>query len=84
MLGVIANKVIPEKRERITKALIQGLANTGQRFLGAIPYDPSITYPRVRQVAEAVNAEVLCGEQALEKRVSNILVAAMEPQNVLP
>ena len=84
MLGVVANKIIPEKRDRIARALAQGLANMGQRFLGAIPYDRSITYPRVRQVAQAVNAEVMSGEEGLHRRINNVIIAAMEPQNVLP
>ena len=83
MLGVVANKILPDKRERIAQALEQGLNNMGQRFLGAIPYDPSITHPRVRQVAEAVQAEVLCGEQFLDRRINHFLIAAMEPQNVV-
>lgn len=84
MLGVVANKVYPEKRDRIAKALAQGVANMGHRFLGAIPFDESITYPRVGQIAKEIDAEVLCGEDALERRIEHVLVAAMEPQNVLP
>ncbi len=84
LLGVIANKVFPDKRERIAEALKQGLANMNQRFLGAIPFDPSITYPHVAQIAKVLKAEVLCGDEALGSTVDQILVAAMEPQNVLP
>lgn len=84
VLGIIANKVIPEKRERVERALARGLENLGHRLLGAIPYDRSITYPRVRQVADAVRAETLCGEHGMDRRVNKILVAAMAPQNVLP
>ncbi len=84
ILGVVANKVFPDKRDRIARALEQGLANMGHRLLGAIPYDQSITYPRVSQIAEVVKAEVLAGEDGLDRRVEHIMVAAMEPQNVLP
>lgn len=84
VLGVIANKVFPDKRERIEQALAQGLSNMGLPLLGVVPYEASLTYPRVRQVAGMLEAEVLCGHQALESRIENVLVAAMEPQNVLP
>lgn len=84
ILGVVANKVWPDKRDRIDKALRQGLANMGLRLLGTIPYDPILTYPQVGQIASALNAKVICGGPALDTHVENILVAAMEPQNVLP
>jgi len=84
VIGVIANKVFPEKRDRIEKVLRQGLSNMGLKLLGAIPYDEGLTYPRVGQVVDVLSAQILCGEQALNTRIENILVAAMEPQNVLP
>lgn len=84
VVGVIANKVFPEKRDRIEKSLRQGFANMDLKLLGAVPYDRSLTYPRVGQVADTLSAQVLCGEQALNTRIENVLVAAMEPQNVLP
>ena len=84
ILGVVANKVWPEKRDRIEKSLRQGLANMGLRLFAAVPFDPVLTYPQVGQIAKALDAEVLCGEAALDTYVRNVLVAAMEPQNVLP
>jgi len=84
VIGVVANKVWPEKRQHIEEMLRQGLANLGLRFLGAIPYDARLTYPQVGQIARELGAEVVCGERFLDRQVHNILVAAMEPQNVLP
>ncbi|MFA5865193.1 MAG: AAA family ATPase [Phycisphaerae bacterium] len=84
VVGVVANKVIPEKRERITQALDRGLANMGLKLLGSIPYDETLTYPRMRQVAQNLSAQVLSGESAMDVRIDNTIVAAMEPQNVLP
>jgi len=84
ILGVMANKVFPDKLDRIARAVGQGLANMGERFLGAVPFEQNITYPHVEQLAKLLKAEVLCGEEALGRRVEHILVAAMEPQNVVP
>ncbi len=84
ILGVMANKVFPDKLERIAKAVGQGLANMGERFLGAVPFEENITFPHVGQVAKLLKAEVLSGEEALGRRIKHILVAAMEPQNVVP
>jgi BioD-like phosphotransacetylase family protein len=84
VIGVVANKVWPDKCDHIGRVLKQGLGNMGLRFLGAIPFDATLTYPRVGQIARELGAEVLCGERFLDKQVHNILVAAMEPQDVLP
>lgn len=85
MLGVVINKVYAEKLLRLKKSLKQGLHNLGLDFLGIIPYEKKLTFPRVGQIARRLKAQVLCGEEALdETRVEHILVAAMEPENLLP
>jgi hypothetical protein len=84
VIGVVANKVWPEKHDHIEEMLRQGLANLGLRFLGAIPYDARLTYPQVGQIARELGAVVLCGEEFLGRNIQNVLVGAMEPQNVLP
>jgi dethiobiotin synthase len=84
VLGVIVNKVLPEKLSRVEHALRQGLENMGLQLIAAIPYDAPLTYPRVGQLMKTLDARVLCGEAALGSIVENVLVAAMEPQNVVP
>jgi hypothetical protein len=84
VLGVVANKVPRVSLSEQTQLLDTGVRNLGYRFLGAIPYEPQFTYPRVRQAAEALHAEILSGENSLDRRVNSILIAAMGPQNVLP
>jgi len=82
--GIIVNKVWPEKIDRIHKSVGQGLANMGLKLLGVMPYDPTLTFPEVDQVAKAVSAKVLSGEALLNTHIENVLIAAMAPQNVLP
>lgn len=84
VLGVIVNKVFPDKWKRLRENLTRGLGNKGLSLLGVIPYEESLTYPRIRQIAQALQAQVLCGEQEINTRVENVIVAAMEPQNFLP
>ena len=49
-----------------------------------MPYESSLTHFSVGQLAEEFNYRVLCGTQALSNRIENVVVAAMEPQNVVP
>ncbi|MDP6380031.1 MAG: AAA family ATPase, partial [Phycisphaerae bacterium] len=42
VLGVVLNKVLPEKYDRIKKAVAKGLEHLGTRLLGAIPVIPAL------------------------------------------
>jgi len=83
ILGVIVNKVLPEKYERVKKALTQGLRNKGIRLLGVIPLDPLLISPTIGQVMNLLKMELLSGQGSLNRRVKNAIVAAMEPYNMV-
>ena len=83
VLGVIINKVLPEKYEKVRKALFQGLKNKGIRLLGVIPADPILSSPTIRQVMNQLNLELLCGKSTIDTHVKATIVAAMEPQNMM-
>lgn len=83
VLGVILNKVLPEKLEMVKDTVSKGLELLGTQLLGAIPYDPTLTYFTVGQLAEAFKYNVLCGEDALSNRIEHTVIAAMEPQHVM-
>ncbi len=81
--GVIQNKVMPEKYDKVTEAVSKGLENMGTKLLGAIPYEPMLTKYTISQIAEMFKYEVFSGVSSLNNRIEHIIVAAMEPQNVL-
>jgi len=83
VLGVIVNKVLPEKFERIKEILTVGFQRKGLRLLGCIPMDPLLRDPTVEQVMQKLKLRLLCGKQNLNKRICNTIVAAMEPANMV-
>jgi BioD-like phosphotransacetylase family protein len=83
VLGVILNKILPEKYDRIKNTVDKGLKLLGTRLIGAIPYDRSLTTFTVGQVAEEFKYQILCGADALSNVIESTAIAAMEPQNVL-
>ncbi|OGX27532.1 MAG: hypothetical protein A2787_09285 [Omnitrophica WOR_2 bacterium RIFCSPHIGHO2_01_FULL_48_9] len=83
VLGVIVNKVLAEKYEKIKKTVEQGLKNKGIRLLGMIPWDSLLKAPTVEQVRGLLGLKLLCGEDNLDRRVHHTIVAAMEPQNMI-
>ncbi len=83
ILGVIINKVLPEKYRKIKTTLEQGLKNKGIRLLGIIPVDPVLKSPTVRQVMNQAGLGLLCGKENLDTHINHTIVAAMEPQNMI-
>lgn len=81
--GVIQNKVIPEKYEMVTKTVAKGLENMGSKLIGAMPFESTLTSYTISQIADMFEYEVFSGVNSLNNRIEHILVAAMEPQNVL-
>jgi len=83
VLGVIINKVLPGKYDKIKAITQKGLEKKGINFFGMIPFQESLTYPTMEQIQEASRSSVFCGGEYLDKKVVNILVAAMEPYHAL-
>jgi len=78
LAGVIVNKVLPEKYDKISKLVRRGLERKGLEVLGVIPYYPELSYPTIRQILEETDLKLLCGEGSLNNRVSKILIGAMQ------
>ncbi len=83
VLGVVINKVLPDKFDKINRLVRKGLNRKGIKVLGVIPYSPMLSYPTIKQIVEETDFEVLCGKAALENHVSKIIVGAMKPSDAL-
>ena len=83
VLGVIVNKVRPDKYQKIKRTVGQGLKNKNLRLLGVIPTDPILSSPMVEQIMEQLDLKLLCGKQNLSYHVEHTIVAAMEPHNMI-
>jgi len=83
IIGVVINKVLPEKYEKIKQITRIGLEHKGMKLLGVIPFQKELTYPTMEQIMEATGAKILCGKEFLQRKAVNILVGAMEPYHAL-
>ena len=83
VLGVVINKVLSEKYDKIRRMTQKSLTNKGINLLGVMPFEKRLTYPTMRQIQEACGASIFCGEKYLKRKVFNILVGAMEPYHAL-
>lgn len=83
VLGVIVNKVLPNKFEKISRLVRKGLKRKGIDVLGVIPYEPMLSQPTIEQILDETDFEVLCGKDYLERAVSQVIVGAMQPHDAV-
>lgn len=83
VLGVIINKVLPGKFDKINRLVRRGLERQGIKVLGVIPYNPMLSRPTIEQIYEETDFELISGKDYLERPVSQVIVGAMEPEDAL-
>lgn len=83
VLGVIVNKVMPEKFGKISRLIRKGLKAKGIEVLGVIPYNSSLSYPTIRQILEETDYKTLfvSADEALDNHVAKIVIGAMHPKD---
>ena len=82
ILGIIINKLAQKDIQKLT----EHLRNTYQKnnyLFSVIPYNKRLDSPRMREVAEQLQAKVLYGEKRLNNLVFNYLIAAMQMQHAI-
>ena len=84
VIGVIINGVPKAKYEESSRVLKGQLARRGVPILGIIPYDVTLSNPRMQDIKDVLRAEVLAGEGHLGQMVLDTKVVAMQVGNMLP
>jgi BioD-like phosphotransacetylase family protein len=83
MVGVILNKVIPEKIEFIREFASRGLARLGIDLLGVIPAEPLLANATLGQICRQVKGTFLNGKSASRRRVKKVVIGAMNSTHVM-
>ncbi len=77
ILGVIINKVRPDKIEKVKRLVGMKLEQMGLKLLGVLPYDKSMMYPIMATVSKAVRGKILLNEEFLNNRVEETLPSSL-------
>lgn len=85
LVGVIVNKVIPKKYDKINKLVRMGFQKKGIDVHGVVKYNELLSRPTIGEILEEVkDIKLLCGDP---KRLCNlaykILVGAMKPRDAM-
>ncbi len=81
--GVIFNSVPIPYLERVREFIVPSIEEIGIKSYGIITEKVSLIAPTVKDIAEALGAEVLEGHNNLNNIVEDILVGAMSPESAM-
>ena len=77
VVGVIVNKVIPEKMDKIRYYLEKKLNKMGVPLLGLLPYEKRMSNPIMRTVSRAVDGKFILNENKNANSVDGIIAGSL-------
>lgn len=77
IIGVIVNKVIPEKKEEVEYFVGKKLKTLGLDLMGVLPFDKRLSFPLMETVKKAIKGQVLFNEDRLYNRVEDIVAGSL-------
>ena len=83
VIGVIMNKIHPEKYDHVVDFARRGFERLGIELLGAIPADPLLTHPTLGQVCKAVKGEFINARTSSRRLVRQVLIGDMGTGHLL-
>lgn len=83
MAGVVINAVPRNRLDNVQQLVVPFFARHGIRTFGVLRKDETLTAPSVRELAEGLNAEILCCAECCDELVQYMLVGAMGVESAL-
>lgn len=75
--GVIVNKVLIEKMEKVRHLVGKKLDRWGIPLLGILPYDKNLTHPIMETIRQHIKGRTVFNEDCLDNWVENIVSGAL-------
>jgi uncharacterized protein len=83
LMGVVINETPRPQMDYVNDVVLPHFARHGIVSLGVLPRDQLLAAPSVRELAEGLNAEVLCASEKMDELVEHMLVGAMSVESAL-
>jgi hypothetical protein len=81
IIGVILNKVLPDKLDFVSEFARRGLKRKGLELLGVVPYRSILSRPTMDLIREELKADCLNAGSRTQDVVDSVMVGAMDVQN---
>jgi BioD-like phosphotransacetylase family protein len=83
ILGVIINKVLEEKYEKVNRLIGIEFKKRNIELLGLLPYKETLVFPTIKLIEEELSLKLISPSYGLNNVVKKILVGAMAPHDAL-
>ena len=83
ILGVVINKVLPEKYDKIKDYTTRGFNHFGIDVLGVMPLMTQLTRPTIASIVDELNPDVLSGDCGFNNMVNKFMIGDMIPHFAL-
>jgi BioD-like phosphotransacetylase family protein len=83
IIGVILNKVLPDKVDYVTDFARRGLKRKGLELLGVLPFEPILGSPSMDLIREELHAELLNTPVSMDTLVDDVIIGAMGAHNAM-
>ena len=81
ILGIIVNKVIPDKIDQVRYYVEKKLNDMGHQLLGVLPYEEALAYPIMRTIVDAIDGSVTQNIDRLERHVEDVMAGSLIDAN---
>ena len=82
-LGVVINEVPKTQAEIVKDVIVPFLTRHNIKVFGVLPKDQMLSAPSGRELAEGLQAEILCSSECADELVEHMLVGAMGVESAL-
>jgi len=83
MIGVVINKVLEDKFDKVDSFVRKGLKYQGIDVLGTIPFVRMLQEPNLLHVIEQLKPEVLFEGSTLNRKINRVVIGAMQPHDAM-
>ncbi|OWY23546.1 hypothetical protein C7N43_34930 [Sphingobacteriales bacterium UPWRP_1] len=77
VLGVIINKILRSKMDKVRSALEKKISQTGLEIFGFIPFEEELAYPLMSTVTRELQGEVLCNKEMLNNLIEGSIAGSL-------
>jgi BioD-like phosphotransacetylase family protein len=83
LVGVILNKILPDKFDYVKEFAQRGLARLGIDLIGAIPDEPLLANATLGQICRTIKGDFINGKNKSRRRVQKVVIGAMNSTHVM-
>ena len=83
LAGVIVNKVLPEKYDKVSRVVKTGMAQKELDVFGVLPYQKVLDIPTMREIQEELKLNSIFATENMDRPVENVLIGAMNTKDAM-